>query len=168
MSLMKSPPALWATLRSRILLGIASAALIGLAALICYDVAARYLLSAPTRWGFEISTYLMAIAVTFGAAHTLNVGGHIRVDVVYDRLTGRRRVIADLMAWAAGVIFCAVLTWRMAELALRSFRAGARSMDLNLPLAVPQALIALGTAAITVEAIVLFVAALRRLRGEAG
>ncbi len=45
----------------------------------------------------ESVTYLNALLLVAGAAYTLKEGGHVRVDVLYGRLDGRRRAWVDLI-----------------------------------------------------------------------
>lgn len=155
--------AFWASFRSNVLLGAACLALVLLAAVICYDVVCRYLLSAPSRWGYELSSYLMAVVVLFGAAHTLSVGAHIRVDIIYEQLAGTRRAFADMLAWLAGALFSAALTWLACQLAWRSYSNNAHSMDLGIPLALPQSLVAIGALALLIESLMLLAGSARRL-----
>ena len=146
---------------------IAGVALVSLAGVVLYDVICRYLLNSPSLWGHEISAYLMACVVLFGAAHTLSIDAHIRVDVIYDNLTGKRRAIADVVAWSVGTLFCAVLTYQSSVMAFRSFNNSARSFDLSIPLAIPQALVPAGTLALMIEAmLLLYRAVLRLLQGD--
>jgi TRAP-type mannitol/chloroaromatic compound transport system permease small subunit len=56
----------------------------------------RYVASYSSNSFLEIQWYLFAACVMLGAAQVLRVNEHVRVDVVYDMLTGRGQAIIDL------------------------------------------------------------------------
>jgi len=66
---------------------------------LCYEVFARYLLSQPTIWSYEVSYMLMAAVFLLGAAYTLAEEGHIRIDFLYLKFPLRRKVIVDLFGF---------------------------------------------------------------------
>lgn len=60
-----------------------------------YEVVARYVLKAPTIWSFEITYFLYSAHFMLGAAYALKDRSHIRVEVLYSRLSARSRAIID-------------------------------------------------------------------------
>jgi len=62
---------------------------------ITYDVAARYLFSAPTIWSYDLSYMLGGGFMVLGGAYALLHGAHVRVDIIYARLSGRAQLILD-------------------------------------------------------------------------
>jgi len=61
----------------------------------------RYAASYSSNAFLEIQWYLFAACVMLGAAQVLRVNEHVRVDVFYGRLGGKRQVYVDLF----GLIF---------------------------------------------------------------
>lgn len=61
----------------------------------------RYVLSYSSNAFLEIQWYLFAACVMLGASQVLRVNEHVRVDVFYGRLSGKRQVYVDLF----GLIF---------------------------------------------------------------
>ena len=57
----------------------------------------RYTLSMGSNAWLELQWYLFAFVVLFGAANTLRENGHVRVDLVYGRLTQRAQIWLDLV-----------------------------------------------------------------------
>lgn len=55
------------------------------------DVAGRLLFGKPLPGAFELSEFLLAACVLLGAAHTHQVGGHVAVGFVRERLPPRLR-----------------------------------------------------------------------------
>ena len=112
---------------------------------ITLDVAARKLAGAALFEGYEISTYIFAVAVALGYGYTLLVGAHIRVDAVYSRFPKTGRALLDVVAMAAMMLVAATLAWYAVDTARESFTMGARAnTTLGTPLAIPQFLWAAG------------------------
>jgi TRAP-type mannitol/chloroaromatic compound transport system permease small subunit len=57
----------------------------------------RYTLSVGSNAWLELQWYLFAVIVLFGASNTLRLNGHVRVDLLYSRLTPRGQVWLDLV-----------------------------------------------------------------------
>jgi TRAP-type mannitol/chloroaromatic compound transport system permease small subunit len=89
--------------------------------------------NAFTRYGFNLSSnawleiqwYLFAVIVMLGASYTLRQNEHVRVDLVYGRLTTRAQVWIDI---AGGVLFLlpamAVLAWTSWPFFVESWHIG--------------------------------------------
>lgn len=65
---------------------------------IVYEVFARYLFNAPTRWSFDISYMLGGSLYVLGFAYVLYHKRNIRVDVFYTKFNPRTKLILDLLA----------------------------------------------------------------------
>jgi len=94
---------------------------------ISYDVAMRYIFGAPTKWSLELNEYLLLFLVYLSGAWTLSVGGHVRVDIVYSRLSPRTQAKLEIFTCLLGLIFCAILTWQGILFVHDGLVTGARS-----------------------------------------
>jgi TRAP-type mannitol/chloroaromatic compound transport system permease small subunit len=65
------------------------------------NAVSRYLLSISSNAWLELQWYLFAATVMLGASYVLKLNEHVRVDVVYGRLSGRAKAVIDLL----GLIF---------------------------------------------------------------
>ena len=87
----------------------------------------RYAASVGSNAWLEAQWYMFAGMVMFGAAHTLRMNEHVRVDLVYGRLSERGCAWVDLlglifflmpamvlMAWLAWPVFAE--SWRLNEM----------------------------------------------------
>jgi TRAP-type mannitol/chloroaromatic compound transport system permease small subunit len=91
---------LWAIERVNFGIGCFAALLIiPLVVATCYEVFARYLFGAPTIWAFELGYMLTGAYFLLGAALTLQRGEHIRIDLIYARLSVRRKALIDLCCY---------------------------------------------------------------------
>jgi tripartite ATP-independent transporter DctM subunit len=117
-------------------------------AIICYDVALRYLLNSPTSWSTEIATYMLVAMAFLAAAWAQREGAHIRVELLVERLRGEaRRTLELLCAWL-GLVLVAFLAWQAIVVAYDNWVNGVRIFSLlNTPVYLPQIPVAVGLAA---------------------
>lgn len=79
---------------------LASLAIVPLVLATCYEVFARYLMSAPTIWAYEVGYILTGSHFLLGMAYTLQTGDHIRIDIFSGRFRARTRHAIDLVGYA--------------------------------------------------------------------
>ena len=90
------------------------------------------------RYGFDISSnawleiqwYLFAACVMLGASQVLRLNEHVRVDILYGKLSARGKVWVDLL----GLIFfllpaMGILLWYAGPLFLSMYRSGEMSSN---------------------------------------
>jgi len=62
-----------------------------------YDVVMRYVFNDVSIGMQELEWHLYSMIFLFGIAYTLSVDGHVRVDLVYERLSARKRALIDIL-----------------------------------------------------------------------
>jgi TRAP-type mannitol/chloroaromatic compound transport system permease small subunit len=88
---------------------------------------------------------LVALAY-LGAAYTETEDGHVRMDLLYARLSGKRKAIADILINMIAMCWVGMLFWQGGRIVLHSFLARARSSDAMMwPLWPSQLMIPIGT-----------------------
>ena len=113
----------------------------------------RYAFGASSNAWLEIQWYLFAAMVLLGAAHTLRVNEHVRVDIVYGALPARGRIWVDLVG---GVLFLlpsmAMIGWMSWSYFAESFAIGEMSNNAGgLPRWPVKLLLPLGFALLTAQ-----------------
>lgn len=78
-----------------------AAALLLLVFNVFYDVLMRYLLNDVSIGMQELEWHLYSAVFLFGVAYALRIDGHVRVDVIYERLAPRRRAMIDILGTIA-------------------------------------------------------------------
>jgi len=73
----------------RALAVVAMAQVVVIIAVQIYEVIARYVFDAPTLWGSDIAYMTNGTLFLLGAAYTLRMGAHIRIDFLAARLSLR-------------------------------------------------------------------------------
>jgi TRAP-type mannitol/chloroaromatic compound transport system permease small subunit len=66
-----------------------------LGAVLLYSTLSRVILGAPVNWALEMSQFILSAYYLLGGAYTLQLGGHVRMDLFYDRLAARKRAATD-------------------------------------------------------------------------
>ena len=89
-----------------------------------YEVVARYVFNAPTIWARESAQFLQGGFTILGGAYVLRHGAHVNMDILYGRLSPRRRAIVDLITSSLFFLFCGVLLWQGIDYAWHSFSVG--------------------------------------------
>ena len=91
--------------------GLSGLILIAMMLTISYDVIARYAFGAPTKWSLEVNEYFLLAVVYLSGAWTLRVGGHVRVDILLQRLSDRTKTKLEVFDSILGAPFwCAPLS----------------------------------------------------------
>lgn len=71
--------------------------ILGLIISIAYDVMMRYLFNMPTIWSFEVSYMLGGSMMVLGGGYLILHGGHVKIDLIYSRLSPRQQLILDIV-----------------------------------------------------------------------
>jgi TRAP-type mannitol/chloroaromatic compound transport system permease small subunit len=66
---------------------------------ICYEVFCRYVLRAPTSWGYDASYILYGTLFMMAGAYTLARNGHVRGDFLYRTWPPRTQARVDLVLY---------------------------------------------------------------------
>lgn len=93
-----------------------------------FEVLARYLFNAPTKWSYDLSYMIGGTGMLLGAGYSLLHNVHVRVDIIYEKLALRRRRIIDTIGTIVfAVPMVAILTQDAWKEAIRVFVQGTRS-----------------------------------------
>ena len=94
-------------------------AILLLTLIVGYDVIARYVFRAPTRWAFDVSYILYGTLFMMAGAYTLSRNGHVRGDMFYRQWSVRRQAATDLVLYVLfffpGIIALVWSGWQFAE-----------------------------------------------------
>ena len=74
-------------------------AIVGLTALISWEVFSRYVISAPHAWAFDVMLMFYGILFMMAGAYTLSKNGHVRGDVLYGFFPARLQASIDLVLY---------------------------------------------------------------------
>ena len=93
-------------------------------------VVVRYLFGLGSVWLTETVVYAHAMLFMLAAAWTLQVGGHVRVDIFYADASARTKALIDLIGALVLLLpFMIVLIWLSVPYAARSWSILERSQE---------------------------------------
>ena len=132
--------------------------------LICFDITARHLLGFSTEATIELTGYLMAVGMSWGLAGTLFERGHVRIDVLVQKMPLRVRVWLHLLSLIALIVSTGFYVWGAVSLALDSFAFNATDLTtLRTPLVWPQGLWAFGFVLLLLAGLALLLRSLKQM-----
>lgn len=139
---------------------------LGITLLITFDIIARRLMGFSTEATTEVTGYLMAIGMSWGMAGTLFERGHVRIDVLVQKLPLKVRVWLHMASLLALLVSTAFFVYGACSLARDSWELGATDLStLRMPMVVPQGLWAAGLALLLLTVVAMAVRLLRQLAG---
>ena len=138
--------------------------------IICEAVTLRYVLGAPTVWQTELSIYLLMFAAFVGGAYGLKHGDHVNVDLVIEKLPGKARVAANILAALLGLLFVVVVAVISFKLWWYATSTGQRSGTAwNPPMTFPYFIVPLGMTLMGLQYLSIIYDRIRELRaGDEG
>ena len=120
------------------------------------EVVMRYFLNRPPIWVIEVTEYALLYITFLGAAWLLKREGHVKMDLVLNRLNPRTQTLVNIVTSVFGAIICLVLTWYGVKVTWDHFQLGSFLSTILRP---PSFLI---VAIIPVGSFLLFIQFLRR------
>lgn len=156
---------------------LGGAAILASAVLVSLEVLFRNLGVGIRLHSFELTNYAFAVAVAFAFAYAVTQRAHIRIDVLYQLMPVSVKAILDTLALLLLAILSTGMAYYAWKVVAHSARLGARpNTILDIPLALPQGLWALGltwfalvTVALTLRAAVhLVCGGFATVHGESG
>ena len=91
---------------------IASIILLLLMFLTTADVAGRYFLNSPLTGVFDLTHFAVLIMVFFGLAYCGIRGGHVAIELLYDKLNHSVARVLDRLINTVGAILFLIVAWR--------------------------------------------------------
>jgi len=100
--------------------------------LVTTDVFLRYVFNAPLEWGRDVNGLLLLMTIFSALPHAWDRGYHIRMEVLYSRLSGNRRRWADVLAAVSGIIVFGLMAVQGARFVPFMIGTGETGEDLRL------------------------------------
>ena len=139
--------------------------LVAISLSVCLEVVTRYGFNRPLRWVVEFAEYGLLYITFLATAWNLRQGGHIRIELVHERLSPRAQAWCDAIGSFLGVMVSLVLLVFGFLATTSAFERGVhRQSLLETPVWIVLAVIPLGAALLTARYLRIFaghVAALR-------
>lgn len=109
---------------------LSSVLFILLLANVVYDVIMRYVFNDVSIAFQEMEWHLFSAVFLLGIPYALKAGGHVRVDLFYERLSHRAQAMIDLLGTLIFLFpFCLLVAWFGIDFAKESYALGETSGD---------------------------------------
>lgn len=116
------------------------------------EVVARYFLNRPQVWVVEITEYGLLFVTFLSAAWLLKKDGHVKMDILINRLHPRNKAVINFITAILGAVTCLVIVWASAATAWDFFQTGAFDTKmLHLPKAPLVAVIPVGSFLLAIQ-----------------
>lgn len=86
-----------------------------------YEVFVRYLFNSPTIWVHELAMFLGGSLFVLGGAYALANDKHVRVVLLYDKVTPKTRMFLNIFHHMMGLIFSSMMVWAAYRMAKESW-----------------------------------------------
>jgi len=94
------------------------------------NVVMRYVFNDVSIGMQELEWHLYASVFLLGVSYTLRAGGHVRVDLIYERFSAKTKAVIDMLGCLLMLFpFCALVGWYGIDFARESFELGETSGD---------------------------------------
>ncbi len=95
-----------------------------------YDVIMRYFFRTGSIAMQEMEWHLFSVIILLGIAYTLKEDGHVRVDLVYDRLSSKKKAMINMVGSILFILPIAILVGISSiDNAVEAFRSMEQSGD---------------------------------------
>ncbi len=88
------------------------------------EIVMRDFLNRPQTWVVELSEYALLWITFLGTAWLLKREGHVKMDMVLNRLNPGRQVVLNIITSVIGLIICLVTTWYGVQMTWSHFQRG--------------------------------------------
>jgi TRAP-type mannitol/chloroaromatic compound transport system permease small subunit len=78
---------------------------------IVYEIVMRYVFHLPTLWVSESMVFGCGLTYVLGAAWALKENRHVKIDLIYGRLTTRQRAVIDSITYVFFALYMGVFLW---------------------------------------------------------
>ena len=136
--------------------------------LMATNVLLRYLFSIGSVWAQELEWHLLVPLILFGTSYALRHGEHVRVDIVYGKMSARNKAIVDLVSALLAIAISALFIWFSLHYVQQSYVIDEGSPD---PGGLPhryllKALIPVGFVLLLLQSIASALGSIDKLRGD--
>ena len=108
--------------------------ILAMMALISYDVFLRYVLNDPIMGAHEIVEYLLLMCFFLFLTDCWNASTHVRMGIVYEKMTGGTKKTADVFVGATGALLFGVMALKIWGELMYALEADQVSSELLLPI----------------------------------
>jgi TRAP-type mannitol/chloroaromatic compound transport system permease small subunit len=119
--------------------------------IIARDVFMRYVLNSPTGWMLEVAMGIQLLYGLFCAGYVLQVGGHIRMQLLTDHVGRKTRAWLFAITSFLGIFVCGLMATYAWQMSAASLRMGERSSLIGYPVFFLKIMVVIGFALLGIQ-----------------
>lgn len=131
------------------------------------DITGRSGFRRPVPGTVELTSMILVIVVFLAVAHSEDMGDHITIDLVYERLGKGWKRVLDVFSDVLTLIVVALLSYQLYQFVIRNQSSGAETPVLDLPVWPFVAVASLGAAFYVISTLMRIVLRLKGLPVDA-
>lgn len=126
---------------------VSGAALVGILFLTVTDIIGRSAFGNPVSGTVEVTSMVLVVVVFMAVAHSEDMGDHITIDLIYERVGEKAKAFLDVFSDLLTVAIVGLISFQLYHFGLRTISSGAETPVLDWPQA-PFVFVAAGGAAL--------------------
>jgi TRAP-type mannitol/chloroaromatic compound transport system permease small subunit len=135
--------------------------------ILLFESVSRTIFNRPHIWVVEIAQFIMAAYYLLGGGYSMILDGHVRMDLLYGRWSGRKRAVMDTITGIVLIFYLTILLYG----AISSVEYALRYKQVNYtswgpPLAPIKIVMAIGILLMLLQSIAFFFKDLAAVKGE--
>lgn len=112
---------------------VAGAALVGILFLTVADITGRSVLGSPVSGTVEVTSMVLVVVVFMAVAHSEDMGDHITIDLVYERVGEGMKAFLDVFSDLLTIVIVGLISFQLYHFGLRTVASGAETPVLDWP-----------------------------------
>ncbi len=73
--------------------------------ILVYEAISRTIFNHPDKWALEMTEFVNGTYYLLGGAYILLIGGHVRMDVIYDKWSRKTKAIVDIITFVFSLAY---------------------------------------------------------------
>ena len=82
--------------------------IVAMIGILLFETVSRTIFNAPRVWTVELSQFMMAAYYILGGSYALLTGQQVKMDLLYDRWSAKRRAMVDAMTASIAVFYIVI------------------------------------------------------------
>lgn len=101
------------------------------------EVILRYVFNNPTIWAWDVNSQLFTATAILGGGYVLLHDAHVRLDLLYQRVNPRTRVVFDLISFSLILMAFTIIIWQGGDMGWSAWQTKARARSYFAPILWP-------------------------------
>lgn len=135
--------------------------------ILLFSSISRTFFDVPFNWTMEMAQFTMAAYYLLGGGYSMQLKAHVRMDVLYERWSEKKRATVDVMTSGFLIFYLAVLLYGGFSSTLYSLEYGQRNYSSwGPPMAPIKIIMVIGILLMLLQAVAVFFKDLAKARGK--